>query len=103
MSDDLASDIRRSRDTRFHTISIQVVRKNGLVIILFFAGFLLLISVLSVLKPNLFVRRRSGLGYSINLRNPWSWTVPTICLALSSVPVTKPTSAFGIRFNPGGN
>ncbi len=55
--------------------SIEVVRKNGLVIILFFAGFLLLISVLSVLKPNLFVRRRSGLGYSINLRNPWSWAV----------------------------
>jgi len=54
---------------------IEVVRKNGLVIILFFVGFLLLISVLAVLKPNLFVRRRSGLGYSLNLRDPWSWTV----------------------------
>jgi hypothetical protein len=55
--------------------SIEVVRKNGLVIILFFVGFLLLVSVLSILKPNLFVRRRSGLGYSINLRDPWSWAV----------------------------
>ena len=71
-------------------------------IILFFAGFLLLISVLSVLKPNLFVRRRSGLGYSINLRNPWSWTVHHLSRPLL-FPVTKPTSAFGIRFNPGGN
>ena len=55
--------------------SIEVVRKNGLVIILFFVGFLLLISVLWVLKPSLFVRRRSGFGYSINLQDPWSWVV----------------------------
>jgi hypothetical protein len=33
------------------------------VIILFFVGFLLLIGTLSVLKSNLVVRRRSGLGY----------------------------------------
>jgi hypothetical protein len=53
----------------------ELLVKNGLAIILFFVGFWLLIGVLSVLRPNLFVRRRSGFGYTLDFRNPWSWVV----------------------------
>ena len=54
---------------------LELARKNGLVIILFFIGFWLLIGVLSVLRPNLFVRRPSGFGYTLDFRDPWSWAV----------------------------
>jgi len=54
---------------------VELVWKNGLVIILFFIGFWLLIGVLAVLRLNLFVRRRSGLGYTLDFRDPWSWAV----------------------------
>ena len=53
----------------------DLVVKNGLAIMLFFVGFWLLIGVLSVLRPNLFVRRRSGFGYTLDFRDPWSWAV----------------------------
>lgn len=53
----------------------ELARKDGLVIILYFVGFMLLIGVLSVLQPTLFVRRCSGLGYTLNFAHPWSWAV----------------------------
>jgi len=54
---------------------LELARKSGLVIILFFIGFWLLIGVLSVLSPNVFVRSRSGFGYTLDIRDPWSWAV----------------------------
>ena len=54
---------------------LELARKSGLVIILFFIGFWLLIGMLSVLRPNLFVRRPSGFGYTLDFRDPWSWAV----------------------------
>jgi len=54
---------------------LELARKNRLVIILFFIGFWLLIGVLSVLSPNVFVRRRSGFGYTLDFRDPSSWAV----------------------------
>ena len=54
---------------------LELAEKNGLAIILFFIGFWLLIGVLSILRPKLFVRRRSGLGYTLDFRDPWSWAV----------------------------
>jgi uncharacterized membrane protein len=37
--------------------------------------------------PALFVERRMGLGYTLNLGNPWSWLVATVFLAAIAIPL----------------
>jgi hypothetical protein len=36
--------------------------------------------------PALFVRKRIGFGYTLNLGNPWSWAVLAVITALSLAP-----------------
>jgi uncharacterized membrane protein len=37
--------------------------------------------------PALFVERRMGLGYTLNLGNPWSWVVVIVFVMAISVPL----------------
>lgn len=37
--------------------------------------------------PTLFVERRMGLGYTLNLGNPWSWVVMTVFVAGIAIPL----------------
>lgn len=38
--------------------------------------------------PSLFVRKRLGIGYTLNFSNPWSWVVLAIIFALVAAPLT---------------
>jgi hypothetical protein len=60
---------------------VELARQNMVVIIIFFVGFLLAIGVLSLIQPTLFVRKRSGLGYTVNFTHPWAWPV-TVALVV---------------------
>jgi uncharacterized membrane protein len=38
--------------------------------------------------PSLFVRKRFGIGYTLNFSNPWSWVVLAIIFAMVAAPLT---------------
>jgi len=37
-------------------------------------------------NPALFVPKRSGIGYTLNFGNPWSWAVLTLIIAMVVLP-----------------
>jgi len=39
------------------------------------------------MDPTLFVERRMGLGYTLNLGNPWSWLVATVFVVAIAIPL----------------
>ena len=45
--------------------------------------------------PSLFVRKRLGIGYTLNFGNPWSWVVLAGIILLIAAPVRFAVSSFG--------
>jgi len=43
--------------------------------------------------PALFVRKRYGIGYTLNFGNPWSWAVLAVMLLAIAVPLSFPVVA----------
>jgi uncharacterized membrane protein len=37
--------------------------------------------------PSLFVRKRLGIGYTLNFGNPWSWAILAVIILLVAAPI----------------
>lgn len=77
--DETAGVTQSARPTRADSGRETLVKLSG------FERITLLLE--SARDPTLFVERRMGLGYTLNLGNPWSWVVIIVFVTGIAVPL----------------